>query len=73
MPGVQTVCLPLRIPATASSPTTRGVVANGADFMPRVIRVCTKPGRITVTRTPEPASESPSPWANASRPAFDEP
>ena len=41
--------------------------------MPVVIFVCTKPGRTIITFTPLPTRLSPSPWKNASMPAFDDP
>src|SRR5215217_8234652 len=73
MPGAQTVRLPDRRALTVTSATLSGVDANGAASRPAVIDERTKPGRTTRTDAPDPTSESPRPWANPSRPAFDEP
>ena len=71
--GTQMVTACPARPAATASATASGVVDNGAASNPAVIFECTKPGRTTRTRTPEPSSSSASPWANASRPAFDAP
>src|SRR5690606_27744578 len=41
-------------PLTMASATASGWVANGCAAMPSVMRVCTKPGRTTMTRPPLP-------------------
>ena len=46
---------------------------SGTSSSPAVILVRTNPGRITITCTPLPCRRSPSPWAKASSPAFEEP
>ncbi len=43
-----------RGPRTICSATASGVVAKGWASMPAVMRVCTKPGRTTMTRAPVP-------------------
>lgn len=73
IPGAHTVWRPLARPATTASATTSGVVEKGWASMPSVMRVWTNPGRTTSTLAPVSTSESPSPWAKASRPALDEP
>ncbi len=73
VPGTQTVAARRRRPDSTAAATAPGVVASGASRRPAVIRVRTKPGRTTITCTPVPHSESPSPCAKASRPALLEP
>jgi hypothetical protein len=64
------VSAPSVSPVTMASATLSGVVAKGASSIPAVILVRTNPGRTTITFTPVPTSESPRPWAKASRPAL---
>src|SRR5207302_2891504 len=71
--GAHTISLLEASASVITAATASGVVANGAGSSPVVIFECTNPGRTTSTRTPDPASASPSPCANASSPAFDDP
>ena len=69
-PGTQIVCARVPSAPTVASATASAVVENGAGLSPSVIRVLTKPGRTTSTRTPVPAVASARPCASESRPAL---
>jgi hypothetical protein len=56
--GTHTCSRRSRTAVTTAAATFCGVVASGAARMPSVIRVCTKPGRTTVTPTPSGRSAS---------------
>ena len=59
--GAHTSSLRVRTASTTTAATASGVVDSGAGFRPSVIRVCTNPGRTTVTCTPTGRSASVSP------------
>src|SRR5204863_6271294 len=69
--GTHTISAFRRRPSATAAATSSGRTLNGAAFRPAVILERTKPGLTTMTWTPVPARRSPSPWLNASRPAFD--
>ncbi len=59
--GAHTSSRRLRTASTTTAATLSGVVERGAGVRPSVMRVCTKPGRTTVTPTPVGRSASVSP------------